>query len=174
MKIYTKKGDQGKTSLVSGTLVSKNHVRIEAYGNVDELNSMLGFLHSIISDYQNLENWTHELLEIEKIQNQLFIAGSLLSCDKEEFSLKLPQLKNDFHQGLESSIDKWTSHLPELKNFILPGGTKASSVLHLCRTICRRTERNLVLLSDSNQWLAPNTLIYFNRFKQSSFYTPNY
>jgi cob(I)alamin adenosyltransferase len=139
MKIYTRFGDQGKTRLVGGDTVDKDHLRVCAYGSVDELNSSLGICLTLIQDPELSST-------LRKIQNELFNVGSLLAC--EDFSLlsSLPQVSSGHIDFLEGKIDLYTEKLPALKNFILPGGSPAAAHLHLSRTICRRSERELVSL----------------------------
>ncbi len=142
MKIYTKTGDKGKTSLFGGRRVWKDDLRISAYGTVDELNAVLGVA---ISELMN-----KELIEvIESIQNDLFTVGSDLASplDKENKNFVIPRVDAKFIKQLEVLIDKYDSQLPELKNFILPGGLKGSAILHHARTVCRRAEREVVALA---------------------------
>src|SRR5258705_12992569 len=133
-KIYTKKGDTGKTSLIGGTRVSKNHIRIEAYGTVDELNSWLGLLRDEIKDKA-----TEEILI--GVQNKLFDMGSLLAADPEKNKMKLPQLSEADAVILEKEIDRMNETLPPIKNFLLPGGHTVVSHCHIARCVCRRAER---------------------------------
>jgi cob(I)alamin adenosyltransferase len=156
MKIYTKKGDSGTTSLLGGTRVHKNHARIEAYGTLDELNSFLGLLR----DYSP-ENNEESLLLLE-IQERLFTIGSHLACDPEHQKMILPDLNESAIEKLELSIDAQESKLPELKNFILPGGHPANSIAHICRCVCRRAERLVVSLS-INESVEALILSYLNR-----------
>lgn len=155
MKIYTKKGDKGKTSLLGGTRVSKHHVRIEAYGTVDELNSWLGMLHDqdAAAPYRKFLN---------DIQDRLFTIGSVLASDPEKNSFKLPEIGQEDIDVLEKSIDELETDMPALKNFILPGGHPASSTAQVCRTVCRRAERRIVHL-DELQPVNPLILGYLNR-----------
>lgn len=142
MKIYTKTGDKGETSLFGGRRVWKDDLRISAYGTVDELNAVLGVA---ISELMN-----KELIEVIKsIQNDLFTVGSDLASplDKENKNFVIPRVDAKFIKQLEVLIDKYDSQLPELKNFILPGGLKGSAILHHARTVCRRAEREVVALA---------------------------
>lgn len=161
MKIYTKRGDKGQTSLMGGKRVSKSYLRIEAYGTVDELNAHIGLLcDQGISD--------HMREDLLKIQNKLFVLGSLLSCevDPEKFRLRLLQDKDI--SELERSIDLMENELPVLKNFILPGGHPAVSQCHVARCVCRRAERLVVLLAEKEQ--VENTIIrYLNRLSDYLF-----
>lgn len=160
-KIYTKTGDKGETSLIGGKRVPKNHIRIEAYGTVDELNSVVGVIrdHDIYHEYKGV------LLEIQEC---LFIAESLLALDETNKQIKLPCLKESDIELLENEIDKMNEDLPELKNFILPGGNIESSFTHVARTICRRAERIIIELS--NEAKVPEIIIrYINRLSDYFF-----
>lgn len=134
MKIYTRTGDKGKTSLYGGKRVFKNDLRIDAYGSIDELNSVLGVVLSETKD-KKLNTI------IKQIQTNLFFIGSLLAGYKPKiFHFKFLIL------NLERLIDNFEKELPELRNFLLPGGTKVASLLHLGRSVCRRAERRVVEL----------------------------
>ncbi len=140
-KIYTKSGDQGKTSLLGGQRVSKAELRIEAYGTVDELNSWLGLLrdHSLGEERKAF---------LKKIQDTLFTIGSHLAVEDEESKKYLPVLSEAAIQDLESEIDLMDGKLPVLKHFILPGGHPHVSEVHIARTVCRRAERCVIRLYD--------------------------
>ncbi len=138
-KIYTKTGDQGSTSLFGGKRLPKNHIRIESYGAVDELNSHLGLLRD-----QNMHSPIKDLLET--IQNKLFIIGSNLASDPDK-EMNLSKIKLSDIELLETQIDAFEKELPELKNFILPGGHIHISSCHIARCVCRRAERRAVALS---------------------------
>lgn len=155
MKIYTKKGDQGSTSLIGGKRVPKNHIKIEAYGTIDELNSWLGVLKDMTAQnfYKNF---------IEDIQNQLFNIGSLLAEDKEKSNMKLPTIDEKVITAMENNIDHLDAMLPPLKNFVLPGGHLANSFAHVARCVCRRAERNVVELSQYEE-VNPLILQFLNR-----------
>ena len=140
-KIYTKTGDKGETSLFGGARVPKSHVRVEAYGTVDELNSYIGLLTDLITtpQYKTV---------LKEIQDRLFTIGSILATEPSK-QMKTPDLKNEDIQLLENEIDTMDAELPPLKNFILPGGHSTISFCNIARTVCRRAERlviNLVLL----------------------------
>ncbi len=141
-KIYTKTGDRGQTSLLGGTRVSKSHERVEAYGTLDELNSFLGLIkdHPIDEHYKQL---------ITRIQENLFIAEAWVAADPDLPLPKLPHLSSDEILLLENEIDAMNQQLPELTNFILPGGHPAASACHVARTVCRRAERTVIRLSSS-------------------------
>jgi len=140
MKIYTKTGDKGSTSLVGGTRVAKHHIRIETYGTVDELNAAI----AVFIDHLPSSNHKTRLLQI---QNTLFTLGSLLAAETEEISKKMPPLHESKILELEQSIDDLNKKLPPLRDFILPGGHVAISFCHLARAICRRAERQVSLLA---------------------------
>lgn len=144
MKIYTKTGDKGETSLVTGNRVKKNHPRIEAYGTLDELNSFLGAVAT--ADKKSINSEQYEF--IRRIQNQLFNVGSQLACDDVKIAATLPNLNPQFISEIEHQIDSMTKTLPPLKNFILPGGSELAVFSHLARTVSRRAERLCVELSE--------------------------
>lgn len=141
LKIYTKAGDQGKTSLLGGKKVSKSHFRIDAYGNVDELNAFIGLL----KDQQEIESRLKQ--QLYWIQEHLFTIGSLLASESDFSGFELPKISAAEVKQLEVWIDKYSGELPELKNFILPGGHPVVSLCHVCRTVCRRTERAIEALN---------------------------
>lgn len=138
MKIYTRKGDKGQTSLLGGSRVPKTHLRIESYGTLDELNSHIGMLR----DLADLR--TDELIWI---QNQLFSLGSILALEKKESNWNLPQVEESHIAKLEEWMDQMDQELEPMKNFVLPGGHPAVSQAHISRTVCRRAERLVIALS---------------------------
>ncbi len=140
MKIYTKSGDKGKTSLLSGERVKKSDIRINAYGTIDELNSFIGFLNA-------LEPAERHKVFLKEIQNKLFNLGSLLAVRK-EVSFKIPEITEDDILLLENEIDNLNKDIPELKEFIIPGGDSVSAQCHICRSVCRRAERLVVEISE--------------------------
>ncbi|HBS87616.1 MAG: ATP:cob(I)alamin adenosyltransferase [Bacteroidetes bacterium GWF2_38_335] len=139
--IYTRTGDKGTTSLVGGKRVKKNHIRIEAYGTVDELISWIGYLRD-----HNLQQQVIESLVV--IQDKLMVCASLLATENETENIKNPVLTESDIEYLEGEIDEMEKSLTPLTNFILPGGSPASSVSHICRTVCRRAERRVIDLAD--------------------------
>ncbi|SRR5690606_5093132 len=163
MKIYTKTGDKGSTSLIGGTKVSKSHMRIEAYGTVDELNSYVGLCRDLLDNEEMRA-------ELQEIQDRLFTIGSSLACDpNKEPLLKIPDLKESDLQFLEQSIDKMNEVLPVMKSFILPGGHPTVSHFHVARCICRRAERACVRLQAENQEIEPLIIKYLNRLSDYLF-----
>lgn len=170
MKIYTKSGDNGTTRLVDGSCVEKFNPRVEAYGCIDELNSVLGVIRSALAEKNgNLQNMFSSLNQnLEKIQNHLFNVGSLLASEKKETFQKLPQITDAHISQLENWIDAATAELPPLTHFILPGGSPVASHLHVARTSCRRAERRAAEIY-ANQNHYQNVLIYLNRLSDLLF-----
>ncbi|MCK5703995.1 MAG: cob(I)yrinic acid a,c-diamide adenosyltransferase [Cyclobacteriaceae bacterium] len=142
MKIYTKTGDKGKTSLLGGTRVSKSHERINAYGTIDELNSFLG----LVSD---LDHNDERAKFIQNIQSRLFTIGSSLAAESDKAKEFKPDLEDNDVKDLELAIDGMNVSLSPMKNFILPGGSQLVSTTHIARTVCRRAERLIIKLSES-------------------------
>ena len=153
MKIYTKTGDTGETSLFAGGRTSKDDVRLHAYGTVDELNSILGIVIAAKVD----KNLTEQL---KRIQIELFSVGADLATPLDDQVAWIRRVDEDMTRVLETEIDTFELELEPLKNFILPGGTPAAANLHLARTVCRRAERWIVSLADSAN---PFVLTYINR-----------
>ncbi len=161
LKIYTKTGDKGQTSLIGGTRVPKSHVRIESYGTVDELNSWIG----LIRDQAINKTYVETLLEV---QDRLFTIGSSLTSDPEKSKMKIPDLKEEDIVLLEKEIDKMNDVLQEMKSFVLPGGNTTVSYCHIARCVCRRAERNVILLSESS-FVADLVIKYLNRLSDYLF-----
>jgi cob(I)alamin adenosyltransferase len=162
-KIYTKTGDKGTTSLIGGTKVSKSHLRIEAYGTVDELNSYIG----LCSDLLNHEK---SRIVLRETQDRLFTIGSSLACDPvKEPKMKLPDLKESDVTMLEKEMDTMNNIIPSMKSFILPGGHPSVSQLHIARCVCRRAERCCVKLQLENEEVEPVVLKYINRLSDYLF-----
>ena len=158
MKIYTRSGDDGKTSLFSGKRVNKHNKRIIAYGSVDELNSVMG----IVRDFSPKKHKD----EIFIIQNKLMIIASQLSNDKNYKNV--PKISKKDTELLENSIDRMTSKLDPLKNFIIPGGNKLVSFTHLARCVCRRAETNITKLKEKEH-LNQEILLFINRLSDYLF-----
>jgi len=168
MKIYTKTGDKGETSLFGGQRVWKDNTRISAYGTIDELNSVLGIA---VNDISN-----KELLEVlNSIQNELFTLGSDLASplEKENKKFTIPRVDLKFVERLEKLIDFFDEKLPPLKNFIIPGGTRGAALLHLARTICRRAEREVITLSKT-ELINEEIKVYLNRLSDLLFVLARY
>lgn len=166
MKIYTKTGDSGQTSLIGGTRIPKHHYRIEAYGTVDELNSWIGLIGDECAE-EELK------LFLRKIQHQLFDLGSNLAADPQKNKMKLPEIEEGDVTAIEARIDKMNLALPELKNFILPGGHAEVSHIHIARCVCRRAERNMTALHEAEK--INETLIhYVNRLSDFLFVLARY
>ena len=161
MKIYTKTGDKGETSLIGGVRVPKDHIRIEAYGTIDELNSWIG----LVKDQEI--KVAHKTV-LTEIQDRLFTIGSSLASDPEKSRMKIPDLKDDDVKLLENEIDAMTAFLPEMKSFILPGGHTVVSFCHLARCVCRRAERLSITLSGTSP-IEPLIIIYLNRLSDYLF-----
>lgn len=168
MKIYTKTGDNGDTGLFGGDRVSKDDLRIEAYGTTDELNASLGFAET------ELKSGEIKIL-IKKIQNQLFVLGSDLATplNHNTKSFQLPRISIEDYTFLENQIDYFDAKLEELKSFILPGGSKGAALLHLSRTICRRAERRIVTIQKEED-INPNIIIFVNRLSDLLFVLSRY
>ena len=159
MKIYTKTGDKGTTSLLTGTRVSKADMRLDAYGTTDELNSWLGLIAATAP--QDVFGF------IEALQSELFSMGSYLALDGEA-SFPMPNLNPDLVTQMEQQIDAWNQDLPELKNFILPGGSVASSHAQVARTVCRRAERLVIALSQQVE-VPAEVPVFLNRLSDFLF-----
>lgn len=167
-KVYTKTGDNGTTSLLGGTKVPKDDWRLEAYGTVDELNSFVGLLSDLMTPHLRL--FITSLDQLEIIQNNLFVIGSCLSYDQlGKIRIDLQQITIDDVTQLETWIDEMDSNLPELKNFIIPGGNEIISYCHICRTISRRAERKCI---PAVQY--PIILTYLNRLSDYFFVLARY
>ena len=138
-KVYTKTGDKGKTSLVGGQKVLKSNIRINAYGEIDELNSVVGIC---IEELKLLDyNFNSLISSLTRIQNDLFNLGTILATKPEDMTSAMPKITSDDIKVLENEIDKANKGLPILHSFVLPGGSKINAFLHLARTVCRRCER---------------------------------
>ena len=172
MKIYTKTGDKGETALYGGTRVSKASARVESYGTIDELNSFIGFAKTEITDEKVLN-------QLKKIQFDLFTVGSesatptdklTLANGKSRLSLVISETEIE---ELENWMDDFEEELQPLQYFILPGGGKAATSLHICRTVCRRAERSLVFLNETEA-VRPELIKYLNRLSDYLFVLARY
>lgn len=190
MKVYTKTGDKGTTALLGGTRVPKNHLKIEAYGTIDELNSWLGKVRSELQHFvagstassdtmasasgsSHSASWQASVLQnLKRIQAELFLLGSHIACVSDEHRKKfqLADFSTDLITALEQDIDLMDQTLPTLKNFILPGGHVAAASTHVARTVCRRAERLIFGLEEHDPvWLA-----YINRLSDYCFVLARY
>lgn len=168
LKIYTKTGDKGTTSLIGGTKVSKSHIRIESYGTVDELNSWIGVLIDHIEDQTTRQT-------LKEVQDRLFTIGSSLACDPDkEPKLKIPDLHEEDVVFLEKEIDRMNESLPEMKSFILPGGAPVISFAHVARCVCRRAERICVSMQDESMEIEELVTKYLNRLSDYLFVVARY
>ncbi len=165
MKIYTKGGDSGTTSLFGGRRVDKDSARIEAYGNVDELNSLVGIILAEFPPFKISK-------KLIRLQHELFVLGSDLATPL-DIKTKIPRISKTYISKLEKEIDTWQKELPELKKFILPGGGKVGSKLHLGRTVARRAERSIAALARLEK-INGKTLIYINRLSDWFFVMARY
>lgn len=161
MKIYTKTGDQGTTSLFGGKRVSKADLRIDTYGTVDELNSWMGVLRD-----QEVNTSRKDILLA--IQDRLFVVGSILATEPGNTRVKIPALMEDDVLHLERHIDEMDSRLPAMRSFVLPGGHPSVSFGHVARTVCRRAERLVIALHQSEP-VNPLVLKYMNRLSDYLF-----
>ena len=166
MKIYTRKGDRGETSLFGGTRVLKDSLRIESYGCVDELNSVLGAArsHNASDDVDSI---------LETVQNDLFVLGADLATPLTKNSKKVRRLQASHVERLENTIDRLETSLQPLDSFILPGGSSLGAQLHVARTICRRAERLVVRLSKEEK-IGEMPVIYLNRLSDCLFVLARY
>jgi len=160
-KVYTKSGDKGETSLVGGRRVNKDHIRIEAYGTIDELNSIVGIC-TLKSKNKTI------LKELNKIQHCLFDLGSELATHPQDHYEGIILIPETSASELERWIDNWNKDLKALKSFVLPGGNELNAFLHLARTVSRRAERIMVSLSH-NEEVRSEAIIYMNRLSDYFF-----
>jgi len=163
-KIYTKTGDDGTTALADGSRLSKASTRVSAYGDVDELNSYLGLIRTLAT----IANWTDLSTKLEQLQNELFDIGSNLATREGSTTYPVFQVSEKHLQHIEQLIDEVTEKLPPLTSFVIPGGTILNGHLHIARAICRRAERSVVKLSQSEP-VSNNIIIYLNRLSDYLF-----
>lgn len=167
MKIYTGFGDEGNTALFGGQVVRKNHTRVEIYGTLDELNSVIGLMRCKNSDAE-----VDDLLN--RIQNEIFFVSAELATPEEKMLNRFMDRIDENHiHGIEQHIDYFSENLDPLKQFILPGGSEAAAFAHLARTVCRRAERKLVALSEDSG-VRKELLIYVNRLSDLFFVLARY
>lgn len=163
MKIYTKTGDKGTTSLVGGARVAKTHVRLEAYGTLDELNAHLGVLSTCLTD-------AGDVADVRWAQNLLFVAGTRLATEEDSpYWEALTRVTRDDVSHIEQLIDAVQANLPPLRSFVLPGGTCASAQAHVCRTVCRRAERRVLAMAESGIRVEEEILSFLNRLSDYLF-----
>ncbi len=161
-KIYTRRGDDGSTGLFGGPRVRKDDLRVSAYGEIDELNSALGVAREELpeGDLRSL---------VDALQSELFTLGAQLATpDADKAPKEVPRIRAGHVQRLEREIDRLTGELPEMRNFILPGGSRAGAALHFCRTVCRRAERKVVELAECSA-VSGEALAYVNRLSDLLF-----
>jgi cob(I)alamin adenosyltransferase len=167
-KIYTKTGDKGTTSLIGGVRVPKNHIRIESYGTVDELNSYLGMVNDMAQN-EKISEWLRE------VQDRLFTVGSVLATNPDkEVKMKLPDVHESDVTWLEERIDEMNASLPEMRSFILPGGLLAASTCHVARCVCRRAERLCVGMQEQGEQIPDLIVKYLNRLSDFLFVLARY
>jgi cob(I)alamin adenosyltransferase len=157
-KVYTKTGDKGETSLVGGQRVSKASLRVDSYGEVDELNSVIGLARARLDD-QEIDD------ALSLVQNDLFTLGADLASPA---GVEVPRINDSFIESLEEFSDRFLAGLAPLKEFILPGGSEAGATLHLARTVARRAERRVVELAGAEE-VNPKTVVYLNRLSDLLF-----
>jgi cob(I)alamin adenosyltransferase len=181
IKIYTKTGDKGATSLIGGTKVPKSHLRIESYGTVDELNSFIGLLGDHLDGIASTSPpattaaFTDSHSQLREIQDRLFTIGSSLACDPEkETKMSIPDLRGQDVVTLEQNIDNMDGQLPPMKAFILPGGHIAVSTAHIVRCVCRRAERSCVRMQQEQLFVDPLVIRYLNRLSDYFFVLSRY
>jgi cob(I)alamin adenosyltransferase len=174
VKIYTRKGDEGQTGIWGGVRLAKDEARMEAIGSVDELNAVIGFAAAAVQQAGCFNDGDPVPGLLESAQQDLLVAGTELMAPSREGSGKdLPRLADDDVTRLEAAIDDLTARLPELRNFILPGGTETAARLHLARAVCRRAERRLTTLRRSEN-VSPDVCIYLNRLGDLLFILARY
>lgn len=168
-RVYTKTGDQGETGLVGGRRVSKDSPRVCAYGELDELNSFLGLVRTASDELGDTE--ISEMIAI--IQNEIFDIGSVLATSPEDSWEGMPKITNEQIERIEGYIDSITTKIPELKSFVLPGGTFLNAYLHIARAVCRRVERQVVALSKKEP-VSNEIIVYLNRLNDLLFTLARY
>lgn len=165
VRIYTRSGDDGKTSLVFGRRIGKDSLRVDTYGTIDEANSAVGAAVALLRG-RSAGNWGDVIAALERVQRELFDVGRELATPEEK---REGSFVTDKHVlGLEKNIDRWEEQLPPLTRFILPGGDPAAAMLHLARTICRRAERRVVALAQEEP-VADSVCRYLNRLSDFLF-----
>ena len=166
-KVYTRKGDAGKTRLIGGNEKWKDNIRVEAYGTVDELNASIGLCRELVKEIKNTK-FNSLVKFLKSVQNELFNLGTQLAMDERDDSKNLPQLSDDAILKLESEIDTANKSLLELTSFVLPGGSVINAQFHIARNICRRAERRVISLSKKENVNSEN-IRYLNRLSDALF-----
>lgn len=168
-RVYTRKGDAGQTSLVGGQRVPKTSARIDAYGTVDELNAVVGACRQTLLDEHGDNPAFDELGQtLLRVQHELFNLGSILATLPEDVGEKMPRVDAQDVAALEASMDRMNEELPDLRSFVLPGGSRLNAELHLARTVCRRAERRAVELAETEE-VDEVALAYLNRLSDAFF-----
>jgi cob(I)alamin adenosyltransferase len=168
-KVYTKTGDGGRTSLVGGQRVLKNHYRIEAYGTADELNAFVGNLHvTVANDLPESDDQRWFLNVLLRIQHELFNLGSILATLPEDVHPNQPRIREADVTALERDMDRCNEVLAPLRSFVLPGGSRCNAELHICRTVCRRLER-LLVAAGTHEEIDAESIRYVNRLSDALF-----
>jgi cob(I)alamin adenosyltransferase len=168
-RIYTRRGDAGETGLVGGQRVPKDHLRIECYGTVDELNAHLGIARATVEELAARFPPFLELgATLVRVQHELFNLGSILATLPEDVHPRQPRVTSADVTQLERDLDAANEHLPVLRSFVLPGGSRLDAELHVSRTVCRRAERLLVGLA-REEVVPPETIQYLNRLSDALF-----
>ena len=165
-KVYTRKGDSGKTQLIDKGNISKSNIRVDCYGEVDELNSNLGFCIALMKKQEI--DFSIELNILKDIQNDLFNLGTILAISDDSKLEQFPRIDNKSIEFLENKIDYYNKDLDDLKSFVLPSGSLVGAYFHICRTVCRRVERKCVFLSEKIE-IDMNVLKYLNRLSDLLF-----
>ena len=168
-KVYTKSGDKGKTHLIGGEKVSKDDIRVIAYGDVDELNVHIGICSNFLKNGPNSKDFSYFIERLTSIQNELFNLGTVLAATGSEMSADLPRVTEEDVDNLEQDIDKMNEALEPLDSFTLPGGSEVVLAFHQARVVCRRAERNIVAVISKYSNLDDLTLIYANRLSDYLF-----
>jgi len=168
-KVYTKSGDKGKTHLIGGIKVSKDDIRVAAYGEVDELNVTIGILLFHLKKYSKIKNSKYLLSRLSSIQNELFNLGTVLAAVGSNFPPDLPKIQDEDISLLEDDIDNMNSGLKPLKSFVLPGGNELTLYIHYSRVVCRRAERSLTTVIKKYSNVDIKVLKYLNRFSDYLF-----
>lgn len=167
-RVYTRKGDKGQTALVGGQKVSKSSARIRTYGDVDELNAFVGQARQRLLE-QSDERLTPLARALRRVQHELFNLGSILATLPEDVHPRQPRVREEDVTRLEQEIDAMNADLSPLRSFVLPGGSLLNTDLHLCRTVCRRVERLMVELRDSDEPIDDVSIAYINRLSDAFF-----